>query len=85
MVDNLEPIVVGDLVAPLGAHVGSSSIVLDGEIEDSTLSTALAMVPVVPNCAGPQESVRCVAENGPRMDDRDDVSRRGMVLFSGKK
>jgi len=47
MVGNLESIVVGELVAPLGAHDGSSSIVLDGEIEDSTLSTALAMVPAV--------------------------------------
>ena len=52
MVGNLESIAVGELVAPLGAHDGSSSIVLDGEIEDSTLSTALAMVPAVHTTTG---------------------------------
>ena len=70
----VDSIVVGELVAPLGAHDGSSSIVLDGEIEDSTLSTALAMVPAVQTTT---------ASDGARSDGSPQhVSRRGRV-FSG--
>jgi len=81
MVGNLESIVVGELVAPLGAHDGSSSIVLDGEIEDSTLSTALAMVPMGPRRAN-HNSVGW-GEVGLRSDGSPEAVSRGGRVFSG--